>query len=110
MFVASLFVASAREILMGCSSGKAISGTSSSFFTNFRIGSKVGFFPACPINFMKASLAEIEVREGGSPPPDALMAALGRALHQELEVGAKVKVNSDPVACKFLLFTSIRSP
>ena len=59
---------------------------------------------------MKASLAEIEVGEGDSPPLDARMVALGRALHQEPEVDAEVKVDSDLVACKFLLFTSIRSP
>ena len=70
----------------------------------------VGFFPDYPTSFLKASIAETREEGGGSPPPDALMAALGRALHQEPEVGAEVKVDSDPVACKFLLFTSIRSP
>ena len=71
--------ARARVILMGCSLGRSISGTSSSFLMNFGMEGATGLKPGDFSNLLKASAAEIEVEGGESPPPGAAMEALRRA-------------------------------
>ena len=64
----------ARAILMGCSLGRSISGTASSFLMNFGMEGAIGLNPGDLSNLLKASSAE--GAEGGeSPPPGAAMVA-----------------------------------
>ena len=57
------------------SSGKAISGISSSFLMNFGGAATAGFFPGGPKSLRKVSVAEIGEEGGAVPPPGAAVAA-----------------------------------
>lgn len=53
------FSTKVKVILMGCSSGRAISGIESSFLMNFGTEGAVGFFPIGLITRLKVSSTEI---------------------------------------------------
>ena len=59
---------------MGCSIGRSISGTVSSFLINFGMEGVAGLKPGAESNLLKASSVE-RGEEGESPPPGAAMGA-----------------------------------
>ena len=59
---------------MGCSIGRSISGTASSFLINFGMEGAAGLKPEAESNLLKASSAE-RGEEGECPPPGAAMGA-----------------------------------
>ena len=69
------FSAKVKAILMGCSSGRAISGIESSFLMNFGIEGAAYLFPIELIRRLKVSSEDIGRVGGGYPPPSALMVA-----------------------------------
>ena len=67
--------ARARAILMGCSLGRSISGTASSFLMNFGMEGATSLNPGDFSNLLKAYSVEVGAEGGENPPPGVAMGA-----------------------------------